>query len=138
MTQIHDSLAQNPWSGIVRMGQTIRIIDSHGQQPIDTIFYDAADAGERCCSRNTMHENGLAHINTVSRIVSNEGRLMLTVAAEPRGATTRQRAAVPANPIPSAWGTRRAVSMPAARTSSPNWPATEWASATSCPASTSS
>lgn len=138
MTQIHDSPAQNPWSGIVRKGQTIRIIDSHGQQAVDTIFYDAADAGGRCCSRNTVHENGLAHIHTVSRIVSNEGRLMLTVAADTAGRHDTAAGCCSCESNTVRFGHERRCLPAAARTSSPNWPATEWASATSCPTSTSS
>jgi uncharacterized protein len=85
MHQVHDIPAMRPWSGIVRKGQTIRIEDSHGQQAIDTIFYNAADFGERYSSQDTMRANGLAYISTGARIISSEGRLMLTVTADTAG-----------------------------------------------------
>ena len=40
---VHKTPARQPWSGLVRKGQRLRIIDSHGQQAIDTLFYNAAD-----------------------------------------------------------------------------------------------
>lgn len=83
--QIHDIPAEKPWSGLVRKGQTIRIEDSFGQQAIDTIFYAAEDFGERYSSQETMRENALAYISTGCRIMSSEGRVMLTVTADTAG-----------------------------------------------------
>lgn len=85
MEQIFDIPAEKPWSGVVRKGQTIRIIDSHGQQAIDTIFYNAADFGERYSNQDTMRDNGVAYIGRGSRLVSSEGRVMLTVTADSSG-----------------------------------------------------
>lgn len=83
--QIHDIAAEKPWSGLVRKGQIIRIEDSFGQQAIDTIFYAAHDFGERYSSQETMRENGLAYISEGSRIMSSEGRVMLTVTTDTAG-----------------------------------------------------
>lgn len=85
MEQIFDIPAEKPWSGVVRKGQTIRIIDTHGQQAIDTIFYNAADFGERYSNQDTMRDNGVAYIGKGSRLVSSEGRVMLTVTADSSG-----------------------------------------------------
>ncbi len=85
MDQTYDIPAERPWSGIIRKGQTIRIEDTYGQQAIDTIFYNAADHGERYSSQETMRMNGLAYISTGAKIISSEGRLMLTVTADTAG-----------------------------------------------------
>jgi len=34
----HVVKAREPWSGTVRRGQTIRIVDLEGQQAVDTLF----------------------------------------------------------------------------------------------------
>ncbi|MEO8244257.1 MAG: urea amidolyase associated protein UAAP2 [bacterium] len=83
--QVFDIPAEKPWSGVVRKGQTIRIEDSFGQQAIDTIFYALGDFGERYSSQDTLRENGMAYISTGTRVMSSEGRLMLTVTADTSG-----------------------------------------------------
>lgn len=85
MEQIHDIPANRPWSGTVRKGQTIRIIDSYGQQAIDTIFYNAGDFGERYSSQDTMREQNGAYISVGTKLISSEGRVMLTVTADSSG-----------------------------------------------------
>lgn len=83
--QIHDIPAEKPWSGIVRKGQTIRIIDSYGQQAIDTIFYNAHDHSERYSAQDTMRAQGAAYITKGTKIISNDGRVMLTVSVDQSG-----------------------------------------------------
>lgn len=85
MEQVHDIPAEKPWSGVVRKGQTLRIVDSYGSQAIDTIFYAAGDFGERYSNQETMRANGAAYIEEGARIVSSEGRVMLTVTAATSG-----------------------------------------------------
>lgn len=77
--------AEAPWSGIVRKGQTIRIIDSEGQQAVDTLFYKADDFAERYSGQDTLRVNGNAYVGLGTRIVSNEGNVMLTVTADSCG-----------------------------------------------------
>lgn len=77
--------ANAPWSGLVRKGETIRIEDTHGCQAVDTLFYSAADMGERYSSQDTLREQGSAYLSTGSRLMSNRGRLMLTVTADSCG-----------------------------------------------------
>jgi urea carboxylase-associated protein 1 len=83
--QEHFIAAEKPWSGIVRKGQTIRIIDSEGQQAIDTLFYKADDFSERYSGQDTLRMQGSAYIGIGTRIVSNEGNVMLTVTADSCG-----------------------------------------------------
>ncbi|MGV8854743.1 MAG: urea amidolyase associated protein UAAP2 [Devosia sp.] len=77
--------AEKPWSGIVRKGQTIRIIDSEGQQAIDTLFYNAHDFAERYSGQDTLRLQGSAYIGVGTKIVSNEGNVMLEVTADSCG-----------------------------------------------------
>jgi len=83
--QDHSIAAEAPFSTIIRKGQTLRIEDSYGQQAIDTLFYNAEDHSERYSSQDTMREQGAAYITTGTRIVSNEGRVMLTMSADSCG-----------------------------------------------------
>ncbi len=83
--QDHFIPAEAPWSGIVRKGQTIRIEDSYGQQAIDTLFYKADDFSERYSNQDTMREQGEAYVGTGTRIISNEGNVMLTMTADSCG-----------------------------------------------------
>ncbi|WP_064713046.1 urea amidolyase associated protein UAAP2 [Rhizobium bangladeshense] len=84
-TQEHFIAAEAPWSGIVRKGQTIRIEDSYGQQAIDTLFYRADDFSERYSNQDTMRMQGAAYIGTGTKIMSNEGNVMLTMTADSCG-----------------------------------------------------
>jgi uncharacterized protein len=77
--------AEAPWSGIVRKGQTLRIEDSYGQQAIDTLFYCLDNHAERYSNQDTMREQGAAYISVGTKIMSNEGRVMLTVTADSCG-----------------------------------------------------
>jgi uncharacterized protein len=81
----HRIPAEAPWSGIVRKGQTIRIEDSYGQQAIDTLFYCLDNYHERYSNQDTMREQGAAYISVGTKIISNEGRVMLTVTADSCG-----------------------------------------------------
>ncbi|MBY5403989.1 urea amidolyase associated protein UAAP2 (plasmid) [Rhizobium sp. Z1P35] len=83
--QDHFIAAEAPWSGIVRKGQTIRIEDSYGQQAIDTLFYRADDFAERYSNQDTMRAQGGAYIGTGTKIVSNEGNVMLVMTADSCG-----------------------------------------------------
>ena len=80
--QEHFIPAEAPWSGIVRKGQTIRIEDSYGQQAIDTLFYRADDFAERYSNQDTMRAQGGAYIGTGTKIISNEGNVMLVMTAD--------------------------------------------------------
>ena len=75
----HDIAARAPWSGVIRKGQRFRITDSHGQQAVDTLFYRLDDLAERYSAQDTVREQGSAYVTTGTKILSNEGRVMLCV-----------------------------------------------------------
>ena len=76
--EVHDIPAEAPFSTVIKAGQIVRIEDSYGQQAIDTLFYNASDFSERYSNQDTMRQQGAAYISTGTKVVSNEGRVMLT------------------------------------------------------------
>lgn len=83
--QDHYIAAEAPFSTVIKKGQVVRIEDSYGQQAVDTLFYSAHDFSERYSSQDTMREQGAAYISTGTKVISNEGRVMLTVTADSCG-----------------------------------------------------
>jgi uncharacterized protein len=83
--QNHLIPAEAPWSGLVKKGQVIRIIDSEGQQAVDTLFYRADNYAERYSAQDTLRVQGSAYVGVGTKIVSNEGNVMLTVTADSCG-----------------------------------------------------
>ena len=65
--------ANAPWSIVVRKGQTLRIIDSHGQQAVDTLFYRADDYQERYSGQDTLRAQGSAYVSTGTRFMFQRG-----------------------------------------------------------------
>jgi len=77
--------ARAPWSAIIRKGQTLRIVDTHGQQAVDTLFFAADDYGERYSGQDTLRAQGAAYVSTGTRIMSTEGRTMLRMVVDSCG-----------------------------------------------------
>ena len=78
--------AQKPWSHILRKGQVLRIVDSYGQQAVDTLFYNAADHCERYSAQDTLREQGSAYVVQGTQLISNEGRVMARIIGNTGGA----------------------------------------------------
>jgi uncharacterized protein len=77
--------AQQPWSGVVRRGQSLRIVDLEGQQAVDTLFYRVGAFHERYSAQDTLRAQGSAYVTTGTRLLSNEGAVMLEVTANTGG-----------------------------------------------------
>ena len=77
--------AESPFSCLVKAGQTLRIVDSHGQQAVDTIFYNAHDHAERYSAQDTIRNQGAAYVGVGTALVSSEGRVMARVVADTCG-----------------------------------------------------
>lgn len=71
--------ARAPWSGVVRAGQTLRIIDLGGNQAVDCILYRADDPSERYSAPDTMAEQGNIFLTTGSRLLSDQGAVMMVI-----------------------------------------------------------
>ncbi|MGX7681889.1 DUF1989 domain-containing protein [Jatrophihabitans sp. DSM 45814] len=57
----------------VPCGGRLRIVDLHGNQAVDTLFYDASDIDNRYSAFDTIREQGAVYLTTGSRLLS--GRL---------------------------------------------------------------
>lgn len=77
--------ARAPWSGFLRKGQILRIVDLEGQQAVDALFYRADHFEERYSAQDTLREQKSAYIGIGSRLLSNEGNVMLTVVGDSCG-----------------------------------------------------
>jgi uncharacterized protein len=73
------------FSRVVRRGQHFRIVDLEGNQAVDTLFYNAADPAERYSATDTIREQGSLYLTAGTRLLSSEGRPMLTIVADTCG-----------------------------------------------------
>ena len=67
--------AGDGYVGEIPAGSTFRIVDLHGNQAVDTLFYDAADLANRYSAVDTIREQGAAYLTT--------GSVLLTAALDP-------------------------------------------------------
>ncbi len=66
----HDIPAERPWSRVLRQGQTLRIIDSEGQQAVDALLYCADNPAERYSAQDTLRVQGSAYVDLGTRLIS--------------------------------------------------------------------
>jgi urea carboxylase-associated protein 1 len=69
----------------LRRGQIFRIVDLEGNQAVDTLFYDAHKPDQRYSSCDTIRAQGGIYLTTGTRLMSNEGRPLLTIIADTCG-----------------------------------------------------
>jgi len=83
----HDEILppRMPWSRLLRRGQILRLIDLEGTQAVDALFYRADDPGERYSAQDTLRAQNNAYLGLGSRLLSNEGSVMLTITADSCG-----------------------------------------------------
>jgi uncharacterized protein len=70
---------------VVKKGQTFRILDLEGNQAADTLFYNADDPSERYSAVDTIREQGNVYLTAGTRLLSNEGNIMLEIVADTCG-----------------------------------------------------
>lgn len=73
------------WMEIVRAGQTLRIVDLEGNQAADTLFFSAADPAERYSATDTIREQGNVYLTVGSKLLSQDGNVMLEITADTVG-----------------------------------------------------
>jgi urea carboxylase-associated protein 1 len=80
---IHDEVvpARAPWLHRVNTGETLRIVDLEGNQAVDFLMYAAADDAERYSAQDTIAAQGNIFLKSGAKLLSNEGRVMMTIAA---------------------------------------------------------
>jgi urea carboxylase-associated protein 1 len=69
----------------LRQGQTVRIVDLEGNQAADTLFYNAADPSERYSAMDTIRAQGNVYLSTGTRLLSNDGNVLLEIVADTCG-----------------------------------------------------
>lgn len=77
--------AGGEWSGVVRRGQILRIVDLEGRQAVDFLCYNAADPSERYNAADTMKLAGTIFLTTGHRLYSDMGRPLFTIVADTCG-----------------------------------------------------
>ncbi|MBC2666862.1 DUF1989 domain-containing protein [Novosphingobium flavum] len=80
---VHDEVvpALAPWLHRVNRGETLRIVDLEGNQAVDFLIYAAGDDAERYSAQDTIAAQGNIFLKAGARLLSNEGRAMMTITA---------------------------------------------------------
>jgi uncharacterized protein len=80
-TAIYDQVlpARHPWAQVVKKGQILRIEDLGGNQAVDFLVYNADDPTERYSAQDTILAQRNIYLTTGSQLISNEGRVMITL-----------------------------------------------------------
>ena len=86
-TILYDAIvpARAPWSRVVHVGETLRIIDLEGNQAVDCILYNPHDTAERYSFSDTIVAQGNIFLSTGTHLLSNEGNVMMTITADTCG-----------------------------------------------------
>lgn len=77
--------AGEPFMGELNRGQVLRILDLEGNQAVDTLFYSALDPAERYDANATIRAQGNIYLTTGTKLMSNEGNVMLRIVADTCG-----------------------------------------------------
>ena len=77
--------AGDPFFHEILKGQTVRIVDLEGNQAVDTLFYNAHDYSDRYSAQDTIREQGNIYLTAGTRLISTEGNVLLTIAADTCG-----------------------------------------------------
>jgi len=80
-----DIPAEQPWSRVLKKGETLRIIDSEGEQAVDALMYAAGDTAERYSAQDTLRIQGSAYIELGTKLISNRGQVMARITADTCG-----------------------------------------------------
>lgn len=86
-TAIYDTIVEagDYWIHPILKGQVFRILDLEGNQAVDTLFYNLHDPEERYSAADTVRAQGALYLTTGTRLMSSEGRVMLTITADTCG-----------------------------------------------------
>ena len=71
--------------GIVKAGQTLRLLDLEGNQAADTLFFSAANPVERYSATDTIREQGNVYLTAGTVLRSNRNNPMLEITADTCG-----------------------------------------------------
>ena len=71
--------AKHPWSGLVKKGQVLTIKDTHGQQAVDFLCYDADNTSDRYSATNTVKVQGNVYVGKGTVLYADSGKPLLHV-----------------------------------------------------------
>jgi uncharacterized protein len=77
--------ARHPWARVLQQGQTMRIEDLGGNQAVDFLVYNADDPSERYSATDTTTAQGNIYLTTGSQLLSNDGRVLMTLVRDTCG-----------------------------------------------------
>lgn len=77
--------AGDGWIGELHRGEQLRIVDLHGNQAVDTLFFDAHDYANRYSAVDTLREQGSAYLTLGSRLLALDCAPLVTIVADTCG-----------------------------------------------------
>ncbi|MFC7450252.1 urea amidolyase associated protein UAAP2 [Rhodococcus daqingensis] len=77
--------ARGPWSAIVRAGDVLTIVDLHGNQAVDTLFYAAGDHAVRYSAAATVAAQRNLFLTTGSVLRADDSSALITIVADEVG-----------------------------------------------------
>ncbi|MFC4602725.1 urea amidolyase associated protein UAAP2 [Rhodococcus kronopolitis] len=77
--------ARGPWSAVVRAGDVLTVVDSHGNQAVDTLCYAADDHAVRYSAAATVAAQRNLFLTTGSVLRSDDGTALMTIVADEVG-----------------------------------------------------
>lgn len=80
-----DVAAGDGWIGELPTGAVLRIVDLHGNQAVDTLFFDAHDYANRYSAVDTLREQGSAYLEQGSRLLALDCEPLVTIVADTCG-----------------------------------------------------
>jgi len=73
------------WTHELPAGSVLRIVDLHGNQAVDTLFFDAHDYANRYSAVDTIREQGRAYLGVGSRLLALDGEPLVSIVADTCG-----------------------------------------------------
>jgi urea carboxylase-associated protein 1 len=77
--------AGDGWIGELAAGEVLRIVDLHGNQAVDTLFFDAHDYANRYSAVDTVREQGSVYLTLGSRLLALDGRPLVDIVEDTCG-----------------------------------------------------
>lgn len=76
---VTDVPAGEGFTGVLATGERLRIVDLHGNQAVDTLFFDAGDYANRYSAVDTIREQGSIYLGLGSRLLATDGEPLVTI-----------------------------------------------------------
>jgi uncharacterized protein len=77
--------AGDGWIGELAAGEVLRIVDLHGNQAVDTLFFDAHDHANRYSAVDTLREQANVYLTLGSRLLALDGEPLVTIVGDTCG-----------------------------------------------------